>query len=123
MGSYRPFAPLNPPTELTPTPGSNVYPSGTEWPDAEIPENSASQTMVDPARAGGRPGNPAVLDDGHLYGNAAGPRIQGNRVNVVGGVPYGEQLQREQATLKKRYLFRPRFYGSLRAATRSALGR
>jgi hypothetical protein len=70
------------------------------------------------------PGNVATtLPSAHFLGTEAGPLVTPAGRGMVGGVPYGTNLQVELASLRTQYLLRPAAYGALRAATRQALGR
>jgi hypothetical protein len=55
-----------------------------------------------------------------LYGE--GLKIGPGR-GIEGGIPYGEQLQKERDEVQKMHGFRPGVAAKVRAATRRALGR
>lgn len=59
----------------------------------------------------------------HLFGTQAGPLLTSEGRGVVGGIPYGEQLQSEADALQRQYLFQPGVAARFRALTRKALRR
>lgn len=68
------------------------------------------------------PQNVPVTDlEGPLkgFGTLDGPELRG----VIGGRPYGEQIENERRDIARTYRFRPGAAARVRAATRRALGR
>lgn len=75
----------------------------------------------EPVTPAGQPGVPTDGTNLHIFGHPSLRSPEGR--GVVNGVPYGQQLDAEERTLRKHLRFRPGAANALRAATRRALGR
>lgn len=57
------------------------------------------------------------------FGPEGRPQMTAEGMNVRNGIPYGAQIRAVEASMTRRYLFRPAVKARLQAATRRALGR